>query len=82
MESFVDGNCGWEVFMVDVRLDYSIDGRWGNGAFGAMKVTENRERCCGKGRVLAEVEVDWTKGGFCGRHTRGSHDRQYGERSL
>lgn len=68
--------------MVDVRLDYSIDGRWGNWAFRAMKVTENRERGCGKGWVLAEVEVDWTNGGFCGCHTRGGHDRQYSECGL
>lgn len=82
MENFVGGDCGWEVSMVDVRLDYSIDGRWGNGAFGVVKVMENRERCCGEGRVLAEVEVDGANGGFCGSQTGGGHDCQYRECSL
>lgn len=55
MKNFVRGDCGGKVFMVDVRLDYDIDGSWSNGAFGAVKVLENRERGCGTGRVLAKV---------------------------
>lgn len=82
MENFVGGDCGGKVFMVDVRLDYDIDSRWSNGAFGAVKVMENRERRCRKGRVLAKVQVDGTNGGFCGGHTGGGHDCQSSERSF
>lgn len=82
MEKFVRGHCGRKVFMVDVRLDYDIDSRWRNGTFGAVKILENRERGCGKGRVLAKVQVDGTKGGFCGGHTGGGHDCQRSERSF
>lgn len=82
MKNFVCGDCGGKVFMVDVRLDYDIDSSWSNGAFGAVKVLENRERGCGKGRVLAKVQVDGTNGGFCGGHTGGVHDYQRSECSF